>query len=72
MGAMLSIWFSLSLLIVGFCFYFLPTFVAYFSKHLNLGAVFALNFLLGWTVIGWVAALVWAMMRTQHRQPPTN
>jgi hypothetical protein len=39
--------------------YFLPTFVGQ-SKR-NAGAIFILNLLLGWTLIGWVAALVWAM-----------
>src|SRR5882757_4628229 len=27
----------------------------------NVGAIFALNFLLGWTLVGWVVALVWAL-----------
>jgi hypothetical protein len=46
------------ILLCGF-FYFLPTFVGQ-SKR-NAGAIFVLNLLLGWTVIGWVLALVWAM-----------
>jgi hypothetical protein len=38
--------------------YFLPT-VAGVRKR-NAGAIFVLNLFLGWTVIGWVVALVWA------------
>jgi hypothetical protein len=30
-------------------------------KKRNATAIFALNLLLGWTVLGWVAALVWAV-----------
>jgi hypothetical protein len=39
--------------------YFLPTFIG--QKKRNAGAIFALNLLLGWTVLGWIVALVWAM-----------
>lgn len=39
--------------------YFLPTMVGW-SKR-NAGAIFVLNLLLGWTFIGWVVALVWAL-----------
>jgi len=38
--------------------YFLPTIVGRNKK--NLTAIFVLNFFLGWTLIGWVVALVWA------------
>ena len=40
--------------------YFVPTIVAAASKHHNTTAIFVLNLFLGWTLIGWVAALVWA------------
>lgn len=30
-------------------------------KKRNAGAIFVLNLLLGWTVIGWIVALVWAL-----------
>ena len=40
--------------------YFIPTLVAYCRRHHNAGAIFFLNFLLGWTIIGWVIALFWA------------
>jgi hypothetical protein len=41
--------------------YWVPTFVAFSRKHPSRGGVFALNFFLGWTFIGWVIALVWAL-----------
>jgi hypothetical protein len=40
--------------------YFIPAIVAGARKHHNAGAIFMLNLLLGWTLIGWVGALVWA------------
>jgi Superinfection immunity protein len=41
--------------------YFLPALLAQGRTHPNLGAIFALNLLLGWTLLGWVIALVWAL-----------
>ena len=41
--------------------YFLPTIIAVMRGKNNAGGVFVLNFLLGWTVIGWVGSLIWAL-----------
>ena len=40
--------------------YFLPTIAAVGRKHHQRTAIFVLNLFLGWTFIGWVAALVMA------------
>lgn len=40
--------------------YLLPTIVAVADKKRNSGGIFVLNLLLGWTVFGWIIALVWA------------
>lgn len=40
-------------------FYFLPTFIATGKK--NGGGIFVLNLTLGWTLVGWIGALIWAM-----------
>ena len=42
-------------------FYFLPFAIAFNKKRANTGAIFALNLFLGWSLIGWVIALVWAL-----------
>jgi len=42
-------------------FYFVPTIIAVIVKHNSLGAVVVLNFFLGWSMVGWVVALVWAI-----------
>jgi len=46
-------------------FYFLPFAIAFNRKRTNTGAIFALNLFLGWTLIGWVVALVWALKDEQ-------
>ena len=40
--------------------YFLPSINAYSKKKRNKGAVLTLNFFLGWTIIGWIVALIWS------------
>ena len=42
--------------------YFLPGLIAYFRSHDNTVAIMMLNLFLGWTLIGWVAALVWSLL----------
>lgn len=37
--------------------YFAPTIVAVVRHHHQIGAIVVINFLLGWTFIGWVVAL---------------
>ena len=44
--------------------YFWPTAVALNKKRANTGAVFMLNLFLGFTIIGWIVALCWAMTNT--------
>jgi Superinfection immunity protein len=41
--------------------YLLPTLVALARHHRQRQAIAALNILLGWTFVGWVVALVWAL-----------
>ena len=44
----------------GFVMYFLPSIIALIKSKRDTLAIFLLNFFLGWTVIGWVVALIWA------------
>lgn len=41
--------------------YILPTLIAVWRRHPSAGSVAAVNALLGWTLLGWVAALAWAL-----------
>jgi hypothetical protein len=45
----------------GFVVYFLPSILALARNKRDRVSIFVLNFLLGWTAIGWVIALVWAL-----------
>jgi hypothetical protein len=40
--------------------YFLPTIIAFARNKRDTTAILLLNVFLGWTMIGWVVALVWA------------
>jgi Superinfection immunity protein len=46
--------------IIGLLIYFTPSISAALRGKKNAFAIFMLNFLLGWTFIGWVIAMVWA------------
>ena len=55
-------------LLIALAIYFIPTFVAN-RRHLrNIVAIGALNLLAGWTLIGWVGALVWAFTHNTRDQ----
>jgi hypothetical protein len=45
----------------GFVLYFLPAIVAFARSKRDAVSILVLNLLLGWTAIGWVIALVWAL-----------
>lgn len=49
-----------------FVSYMLPTYVAVFRGHHQRMAICALNLLLGWTILGWIAALVWSLTATRE------
>ena len=51
---------ALSALLIGTLVYFIPSFVAHYNGNPQLGLVFLVNLFLGWSVIGWMAAFVWA------------
>jgi hypothetical protein len=58
--------FVLILVIGSLGIYFLPSIIGH--KKVNRGAIFALNFFLGWTLVGWVVALVWALTVEEPRR----
>jgi hypothetical protein len=60
---------ALTLFVVLAIPYFIPSIIAAIRKKDNQIAIFALNLFLGWSVIGWVVALVWAVAK--DKQPQT-
>lgn len=58
------------LILGGLALYFLPSIIG--SGKANAGAIIALNLFLGWTFVGWVVALVWALTNDAPRHVITN
>lgn len=42
--------------------YFLPSMIGFIRRKRNAIAILALNLFLGWTFLGWVAALIWSLL----------
>ena len=59
-----------SVLILAFvlALYLVPFFIARSKNHPQQTAILILNLFLGWTMLGWVVALVWACMNTAARE----
>ena len=45
---------------LGTVMYFLPSIIALARSKRDILAIFLLNLFLGWSIIGWIVALVWA------------
>lgn len=62
--------------IIGFillvALYFLPWIVAYQRDHHQCNSIALLNLFLGWTFIGWVAALVWSASALRSEVAPAT
>jgi hypothetical protein len=48
---------------IGLVLYFLPSMLSIARDKRNAPAIFVLNLLLGWTLIGWAGALIWAVTK---------
>jgi hypothetical protein len=46
--------------------YFLPTIIAVSRKKKGTATIIILNLFLGWTVVGWVFAFIWACSTGNH------
>ncbi|MNH21767.1 hypothetical protein D3C79_815930 [compost metagenome] len=58
-----------SFISIGVCaiLYLLPAINAKSRKHPSTAAIFLLNLFLGWTILGWLAALIWSATATSTR-----
>jgi len=61
---------AIVVILLGLTLYFLPTLIAAGRRKRNALAIFALNLFLGWTLLGWVLALVWSL--SVDAQPPAR
>ena len=59
-------------LVIGIMFgiYLAPSIIAMVRDHQRLPWIGLLNFAAGWTVVGWIAALMWSVTAT--RWPAAN
>ena len=55
-AAELTIW------ALGVVIYFVPAMVAWYRRVPRRVGIFILNLFLGWTFLGWVGALIWAVV----------
>lgn len=46
--------------------YWIPSIVAVKRGHASKGGIIALNFFFGWTFLGWVLSLVWALSNSSN------
>lgn len=58
---------SLAVLFLSVVAYFVPAITAWYRSHHNTTAITAVNLLLGWTVVGWLGAFIWALTRPPAR-----
>jgi hypothetical protein len=58
---LLGMFFFLPIFGFGFLFYFLPAILAFARNKRDTTSILLLNLSLGWTFVGWVIALVWAL-----------
>lgn len=53
--------FLVAYLLAGGAAYLLPTMIAVLRRHPYRESIAVLNIFLGWTLLGWVGAMVWAV-----------
>ncbi len=58
--------------IIFLAIYFIPVFVAASNDHKNSTGILILNLFLGWTVIGWIGALIWAVTNPTATPAPAS
>lgn len=49
--------------------YFAPSIIAFHRMHHKRRAITRLNMLLGWSVLGWIFAFLWALAAVQKSDP---
>lgn len=56
--------FIFAVIIIGL--YFAPSCIAAYYKKRNSTAIFLVNLFFGWSIIGWIVALVWAASKDRN------
>lgn len=53
--------FEIFSMLFGLVLYFAPSLMAIFREHSNQNSIFLTNLFFGWTLIGWVVAMIWSV-----------
>jgi len=53
---------NILMLLVVVVIYMLPTLIAFGREHPRRQEITVINILLGWTLIGWIAVFLWALL----------
>src|SRR5690348_10256603 len=61
---------GLLLFVILLAVYLVPTMIAAAANKRKTGPIFLLNVFLGWTVLGWIGSLVWAVADQRATPPP--
>lgn len=61
------LWGALGIIALGI--YLIPAGIADYRRHNNRHAIAALNIVAGWTALGWLIALIWALTNNVSRSP---
>lgn len=62
---------SVAAIVVASLSYFAPLLYAVSVKHKHALQIGLLNVFVGWTILGWIVALIWASMHDKTSQPST-
>ncbi|OHB25415.1 MAG: hypothetical protein A2X84_14180 [Desulfuromonadaceae bacterium GWC2_58_13] len=55
-------------LLLGLSIYLVPTIIAFKKKHPSRRSIFFTNLFFGWSVIGWVLAMIWCYSTAESRR----
>ena len=58
------------LLLISAALYFIPAVIALKRDVQHTGTIVLINVLLGWTILGWIAALIWAIVEKPVERSP--
>jgi len=46
--------------------YYIPSFLAIIRKRPDILKIFLFNMFLGWTIMGWILALIWSLQKADN------
>ena len=62
MAEVIALIFILVLIFLSLVLYFLPALIAWYNNDKNTIWIFVLTLITGWTSLGWILALFWAIL----------